>query len=126
VHSLHAYFLRPGDTRIPILYLHATLAAGATLVQSVAKSANSFLYVVSGEADVAGKGLLANQIAILDRAGETIRIHNPIDRELSILIVAGEPIGERVMRHGPFVMNNKEEILQAVEDFRAGRMGTLD
>jgi quercetin 2,3-dioxygenase len=114
------------DTRIPILYLHATLTPGADFVQSVPKTANTFLYIVSGEAEVGGTRLPAGQIALLDRSGETIRIQNVADSNLGILLLSGEPIGESVVRYGPFVMNSKEEIVQAVDDYRNGRMGTLD
>lgn len=114
------------DTRIPILYLHATLAPGAEFVQAAPKSANTFLYIVSGAAEVGGARLAAGQIALLDRSGETIRIQNVGAEKLSVLVVAGEPIGESVVRYGPFVMNSKEEIVQAVDDYRNGLMGSLD
>jgi redox-sensitive bicupin YhaK (pirin superfamily) len=51
---------------------------------------------------------------------------NPIDKRLSFLLIAGEPIGEPVARYGPFVMNRREELQQAVEDFRTGKMGVLE
>jgi quercetin 2,3-dioxygenase len=114
------------DTRIPILYLHATLNPGAEFVQPVPKSANTFLYIVSGTAEVGETRLEGGEIALLDHGGETIRTRNTGNGNLSILLVAGEPIGESVIRYGPFVMNSKEEIVQAVDDYRAGRMGALD
>jgi redox-sensitive bicupin YhaK (pirin superfamily) len=114
------------DTRIPILYLHATLAPNAEFVQAVPQSANTFLYNVSGAGEVSGTRVLGGEIAVLDRSGETIRIKNVGVGNLSLLLVAGEPIGESVVRYGPFVMNSKEEIVQATDDYRNGRMGTLD
>jgi redox-sensitive bicupin YhaK (pirin superfamily) len=114
------------DTRIPILYLHPTLKPGAEFVQAVPKNANTFLYIVSGIAKVGDARLEAGQIALLDRSGETIRIGNSGKENLSLLVISGEPIGESVMRYGPFVMNSKDEIVQAIDDYRNGRMGTLD
>ncbi|MBS1855097.1 MAG: pirin family protein [Acidobacteria bacterium] len=113
------------ETRIPILYLHATLAPGAEFVQPVARRANAFLYVVEGEAESGGSLIHPKQIGLLDRSGEGVRIRNVGGSELSVLLLAGDPLGEPVARHGPFVMNSKEEIIQAVDDFRSGRMGSM-
>ncbi|MDE3168186.1 MAG: pirin family protein [Acidobacteriota bacterium] len=113
------------ETRIPILYLHATLAPGAEFVQPVPQRTNAFVYVVEGEAESGGSPIGAKQIALLDRGGEVVKIRNPGAAGLQVLLLAGEPLGEPVVRYGPFVMNSKEEIAQAVDDFREGRMGIL-
>ena len=47
------------------------------------------------------------------------------DRRLEVLLLGGLPIREPVVHYGPFVMNTREEIIQAVDDFNAGRMGTI-
>jgi redox-sensitive bicupin YhaK (pirin superfamily) len=54
-----------------------------------------------------------------------VRVKNTGAAPLAFLLIAGEPIGEPVARYGPFVMNTREEVLQAVDDFRNGRMGSL-
>jgi redox-sensitive bicupin YhaK (pirin superfamily) len=113
------------DTRIPILYLHATLAPGAEFTQTVPKSENAFAFVVEGEGEFAGSKAAGSQVVLFDRAGDTISVKNSGTEPLSFLLIAGEPIGEPVARYGPFVMNSREEIVQAAEDFQAGRMGTL-
>lgn len=113
------------ETRIPILYLHATVAPGAEFTQTVPKSENAFAFVVEGEGDFAGKQAGQYQIVLFDRAGETVRVRNTGAAPLSFLLIAGEPIGEPVARYGPFVMNSREEIVQAAQDFQSGRMGTL-
>jgi redox-sensitive bicupin YhaK (pirin superfamily) len=113
------------DTRIPILYLHVKLAPGAEFTQSVPKTENAFAFVVDGEGSFAGKKAAQNQVALFDRAGDTLRVVNTGNTTLDFLLIAGEPIGEPVARYGPFVMNSREEIVQAAEDFRAGRMGVL-
>jgi redox-sensitive bicupin YhaK (pirin superfamily) len=113
------------DTRIPILYLHVTLDPGAEFTQSIPRSENAFAFVIDGEGAFAGAKAAPNQVAVFDRAGETVRVANTGAGPLSFLLIAGEPIGEPVARYGPFVMNSREEIVQAADDFRAGRMGVL-
>jgi quercetin 2,3-dioxygenase len=113
------------DTRIPILYLHVTLAPGAEFTQAVPKTENAFAFVIDGEGTFAGAKAGQYQIALFDRAGDTVRVGNTGAQPLSFLLIAGEPIGEPVARYGPFVMNSREEIVQAADDFRAGRMGVL-
>jgi redox-sensitive bicupin YhaK (pirin superfamily) len=113
------------DTRIPILYLHVKLAPGAEFRQSVPKTENAFAFVIDGEGSFSGKKAAQNQVALFDSAGDTLRVVNTGNTTLSFLLIAGEPIGEPVARYGPFVMNSREEIVQAADDFRAGRMGVL-
>jgi redox-sensitive bicupin YhaK (pirin superfamily) len=113
------------DTRIPILYLHVTVAPGGEFTQAVPQTENAFAFVVEGEGTFAGKRVGENQVALFDQAGETVRVANGGTKPLSFLLIAGEPIGEPVARYGPFVMNSREEVVQAVDDFRNGRMGTL-
>ena len=113
------------ETRIPILYLHALLKPGAEWIQPVPRSENTILYVVGGEGETGGQPLRTKHVVLLDRSGDAARIRNTGAGALDLLLVAGEPIGEPVARYGPFVMNSKEELLQAVEDFRSGRMGTI-
>jgi redox-sensitive bicupin YhaK (pirin superfamily) len=113
------------DTRIPILYLHVTLAPGAEFTQPVSRSENAFAFVIEGEGTFAGAKAAGNQVALFDRAGDTVRVANTGAGPLGFLLIAGEPIAEPVARYGPFVMSSREEIVQAADDFRAGRMGVL-
>jgi redox-sensitive bicupin YhaK (pirin superfamily) len=82
--------------------------------------------VIEGAGEFGGSPAAASQVVVLDRAGDTVRIVNTGTKLLSFLLLAGQPLGEPVVRHGPFVMNTREELLQAVDDFRSGRMGTLN
>ena len=70
-----------------------------------------------------GTILRAAQMATLDTPGGGVMIE--ADGDAKILLLAGEPIDEPVVGYGPFVMNTREEILKAIEDYHAGRLGTI-
>ena len=116
--------------RTPIMYLHFTLQPGATVVQPVPREYNAFAYVLDGEGlfgageERAGDG----QMVLFAQDGEEVTITNPSDAKslLDVLLIAGVPLNEPVVRYGPFVMNTEAEIIQAIEDYRNGRMGTID
>lgn len=113
------------ETRIPVLYLHLMLKPGAEFATQVPKSENAFVYVVEGAARFGSTRAEASQVALLDHGGDAVSVVNPGTDTLSALLIAGEPIGEPVARYGPFVMNSKEEVWRAVEDYREGKMGSL-
>jgi quercetin 2,3-dioxygenase len=113
------------ETRIPVLYLHLMLKPGAEFATQVPKSENAFVYVVEGTARFGSTRAEASQVALLDHGGDAVSVVNSGTDTLSALLIAGEPIGEPVARYGPFVMNSKEEVWRAVEDYREGKMGTL-
>ena len=116
------------DTVTPIMYLDLTLKPGGRVVQSVPREYNAFVYVVDGEgqfgADV--KRATDGQMVMFSPDGDEVTIDNRSDSDLNVLLVAGVPLNEPVVRYGPFVMNTKEEIYQAIEDYRSGRMGEID
>lgn len=118
------------ETRTPILYLHWTLQPGATIVQPVPSSYNAFAYVLDGEglfgaeAEKGGDG----QMVLFAQSGDTVTIANPTDAisPLNVLLIAGVPLNEPIVRYGPFVMNTEAEIAQAFADYRHGRMGKIN
>jgi quercetin 2,3-dioxygenase len=114
------------ETRIPILYLHVTVAPGVEFTQFVPRGENALAFVIEGEGEFAGSPAGESQVVLLDRGGDTVRIVNIGKKLLSFLLLAGTPLGEPVARYGPFVMNTREEVVQAVDDFRNGRMGSLN
>lgn len=117
------------ETRTPIIYLHFTLQPGASMVQPVPKEYNAFAYVLDGS------GLFGTeqergedgQMVIFASDGEEVAIANPADatQPLDLLLIAGVPLNEPVVRYGPFVMNTEAEIIQAIDDYRNGRMGHI-
>lgn len=108
------------------VYLDVALAAGSRLDLPVPDGHNAFVYVFEGALTLAdepdqggGRSLSAGHLARLDRHG-----HLPLRAEAGAgraIVVAGRPLGEPVARHGPFVMNSREQLMTAFEDFRAGR-----
>jgi len=113
------------DTRIPIHYLHVTSAPGSEFTQALPRNENAFAFVIEGEGQFGGVAAGPAQVVLFDRAGDSVHVSNNGIKLLSFLLVAGQPLGEPVARHGPFVMNSREEIIQAVDDYRSGRMGVL-
>ena len=115
------------DTRTPILYLDATLEPGAKLSQPVPADFNAFAYVVEG-AGAFGKDARRaadEDLVLFGMDGDTVDVQASAERPLRILLVGGTPIGEPVARYGPFVMNTRSEIIEAVEDFQSGRFGEI-
>jgi redox-sensitive bicupin YhaK (pirin superfamily) len=114
------------DTRTPILYLHFTLKPGGKVIQAVPIDYNAFAYVIEG-IGVFGESAeaRADQLVHFAQDADNIQIANSSDQNLSVLVIGGVPLNEQVARYGPFVMNTKEEIMQAMEDYQAGRMGQI-
>ena len=121
----------PGQTWTPITYAHATLQPGAELALPWDPTFNTMVYALSGRgrAGVDLAPFQEGQLALMGpgdslvvRAEEQQDPHTPV---LDVLLLGGRPIREPVMHYGPFVMNTKAEIVQALEDFQAGRMGII-
>jgi redox-sensitive bicupin YhaK (pirin superfamily) len=115
------------QTRTPIVYLHLTLAPGATHVQEVAEKFNALAYIVRGKAQFDGTPERQGEgrLVLFAHDGGAIAISNPSSQPVDLLLLAGEPIGEPIARYGPFVMNTREEIYQAFADFRSGKLGEI-
>ncbi len=118
------------ETRTPIIYLHYRIKPGGVVTQHVPHTYNAFAYVVDGEglfgaeSERAGDG----QMVLFAQDGDEVRIENPSDAKatLEVLLIAGVPLNEPIARYGPFVMNTEEEIYQAIEDYRLGKMGSIN
>ncbi len=122
----------PGITYTPITYLHATVAPGARLSLPWPRDFNALVYVLSGRGTVGteAKPLQEGQLAVFS-AGDALTMTAAGTQPVAsaqgweILLLGGLPIREPIARCGPFVMNTRAEIIQAVQDFQAGRMGTV-
>lgn len=117
------------ETRTPIMYLHYSIKPGGVVTQTVPTDFNTFAYVVDG------RGLFGaereagedGQMVLFAHDGDEVRIENPSDATttLDVLLIGGVPLNEPVARYGPFVMNTKQEIFQAIEDYQNGKMGEI-
>jgi redox-sensitive bicupin YhaK (pirin superfamily) len=115
------------ETRTPIFYLDFSLQAGGVIEQPVSRDFNAFAYVIDGPArfdgDVAASR--GNMVAF-KKDGDQIRIEAPRENSARVFLIGGRPLNEPIARYGPFVMNTREEIYEAFEDYRSGRMGSID
>jgi redox-sensitive bicupin YhaK (pirin superfamily) len=121
----------PGSTHTPITLVHATVSPGATLTLPWRKDFNALAYVLGGKGRVGAeqRPLESGQLAVFG-AGDTVTISADTKQEtrspdLDVLFLGGQPIREPVVAYGPFVMNTKLEVMQAFEDFQAGRLGSI-
>lgn len=117
------------QTRTPITYLHFTLQPGATIIQPVPKEYNAFVYVLEGSGLFGTEPAPGDdgQMVLFSQDGEDVVLSNPADAQhpLDLLLIAGVPLNEPVVRYGPFVMNTEAEIVQAINDYQAGKMGQI-
>jgi redox-sensitive bicupin YhaK (pirin superfamily) len=126
-----AQYQGPGVTHSPISMVHATIAPGHETTLPWPDNFNSLVYVLSGDGSVGEDNVAVHtgQLAVLDACGDvTLRAAEHQEGRhaaLDVLILGGRRIGEPVVAYGPFVMNHREEIVQAFEDFRAGRLGQI-
>ncbi|MGH6646873.1 pirin family protein [Aquabacterium sp.] len=104
------------------LYLDLHLPEGASFEQPLAAAHNAFIYVYRGELQLGDTVVPPQRMAILkneaDRDGVVLKARTAT----RALLIAGQPLREPIAQYGPFVMNRNEEIFQAVEDFKAGRL----
>lgn len=105
------------EVAVDPIYLDVTLAPGATYRHATPPGHTAFVYVFKGAADVNGQEVRQHHLATLSE-GNIVELSSNTGGRL--ILVAGAPIGEPVARYGPFVMNNFEEIQQAIQDFQTG------
>jgi len=105
------------DTVIPITYVHVKMESGASLDKNLDEELNGMIYVFKGEVIVGGKSVKDGSLALLS-TGSEVKIEAKEQSEF--LILAGPELNEPIARYGPFVMNTREEILQAIDDYQRG------
>jgi quercetin 2,3-dioxygenase len=121
----------PGSTHSPMAMVHATVSPGARVEIPWDPQFNALVYILGGDGTVgpAAQPVHTGQLAVFGE-GDTITVAADPTQEsrtpnLDVLVLGGRPIGEPVYAYGPFVMNTREEVAQAFEDYQAGRLGTV-
>ncbi len=121
----------PGSTHSPMTMVHATLSPGARVEIPWRSEFNALVYVLGGRGTVGDEGhaVDSGRLAVFGD-GDSLTITAAAEQEsrtpsLDVLILGGRPIREPVYAYGPFVMNTKEEVAQAFEDYQAGRLGSV-
>jgi hypothetical protein len=121
----HAGARGPASTFTPIDVWDVWLAPSAAWEFEVAPGRVAGVIVLEGAASANGSAEIRDaEMVLLDRAGERVAVRSAAETKL--LFLAGEPLGEPVVQHSPFVMNTAAEIYAAIQDFQSGRMGRLD
>jgi redox-sensitive bicupin YhaK (pirin superfamily) len=122
----------PGVTWTPIVLAHVSLSPGARAVLPWEPSFSALVYSLEGKG-LAGEErwpVGEGQLALLGD-GDVVSITADVSQDergtgnWEVLVLGGLPLNEPVARYGPFVMNTRQEILEAVDDYRAGRLGTI-
>ncbi len=104
------------------LYLDIHLPAGARFEQPVLAGHNAFVYVYRGEARIDGRAVPVQRMALLANGADRDGVVIEAGPDSRVLLIAGRPLNEPIVQYGPFVMNTKEEIYQALSDMRDGRL----
>jgi redox-sensitive bicupin YhaK (pirin superfamily) len=116
----------PGVTHTPISLVHATVSPGAQVRVPWQADFNALGYVLAGSGYVGAekRPIEMGQLAVFG-PGDVLTFGAGGREELDILLLGGQPIREPVAAYGPFVMNTRAELVQAFEDYQAGRLGTV-
>jgi redox-sensitive bicupin YhaK (pirin superfamily) len=121
----------PGVTHTPITIVHATVSPGAQLRLPWRADFNALAYVLAGSGTVGQdhRPVSTGQLASFG-PGDVLTLaadqhQDGPARQLDVLLLGGQPIREPVAAYGPFVMNTRAELMQAFEDFQAGRLGSI-
>jgi redox-sensitive bicupin YhaK (pirin superfamily) len=112
----------PAITPARIAYAHLELEAGARFQQALPEGWTAAVVPLHGTVRIEGTEVPADTVALLGE-GDTLALEAATPA--SLMLLAGEPLREPIAHYGPFVMNTREEIEQAILDYQAGRMGHL-
>lgn len=111
------------DTQTPMFLYHLKIKKGKLVTLPVQEKHTSALYVMGGKLKVIGKEVTEGELVDFNVDGDQVVFTATEDAEL--IVLGGEPIKEKVVSYGPFVMNSFEEVQRAIKDYEEGKMGVL-
>ena len=114
----------PAKAFTPIEMYNVSLKSNATLSLSFPENYNTGILVIDGDITISNKTINTDHFVLFANNGTDIELKS--DNEAVVLILSGEPINEPIFPYGPFVMNKREEIIQAYEDLNNGKFGYLE
>jgi len=114
----------PLTTHTPVFFYHYKLKAGAVITVPVKETDTAALYVLQGSVKIVNEQIKGGQLAESSHNGNQLVFTAVEDAEL--IVFGGEPVKEKVVSYGPFVMNSFEEIQQAIAKYESGKMGVLE
>lgn len=121
----------PGSTYTPMTMVHATVSPGAVVELPWRADHNALLYVLAGRGTVGTerRPVRTGQLAVFGPGNALTFAASDVQESrspnLDVVLLGGRPIREPVAWYGPFVMNTRDEIVQAIEDYQAGRLGSI-
>jgi redox-sensitive bicupin YhaK (pirin superfamily) len=104
------------------VYLDVHLPAGAQFSTAIPATHNAFVYVYRGAVQVGGEQVDVQRMGILSNSPDADGVTLTAVGDARLILVAGKPLNEPIVQYGPFVMNTQEEIHQALDDYRSGRL----
>ena len=112
----------PVETTSPMTYAHAAMQANETIEWIPDASHTALVHVFDGEVTVNDRKVVSGQMVVFERSTGTVKISTDVANVESaqVLILGGAPLNEPVVRYGPFVMNTRQEIVDAVNDYQNG------
>jgi quercetin 2,3-dioxygenase len=105
------------------VYIDVALPAQAAFSQQLPAGHNAFIFVYRGAVQVDGKPVASGRMAIFENSAGSDGVQLQASEDARFILVAGRPLNEPIAQYGPFVMNTQAELMQAVQDFRAGTLG---
>jgi len=110
------------DTQTPIAYLDVRAAAGAAAALPIPQGHRGFVYIYDGDGRFGEQAIVRGEMGLLaDGDGDLVFVAGAAGARF--LLISGRPLREPIARYGPFVMSTQGELLQALEDYRTGRLG---
>lgn len=113
----------PVQTLVGVWYLDVKVAPGGKVEQPLPAGWTTFLYILAGKPSFAGKEVEPFNTVVLSTSGDGLSVENNGTEEARFVIISGEPLDQRVVQHGPFVMTSEEGIYQAMRDFSSNSNG---